>query len=167
MGPRPYGRGNAVRVHKGCAVLVRFNGAATVRPRKSGSRCPERIQTVRASMGPRPYGRGNTFKNRWMTRKPVCFNGAATVRPRKCRSLPAVPAQTFSLQWGRDRTAAEMATISASSPFATWLQWGRDRTAAEMLALTAPTAAASAASMGPRPYGRGNKRKPRSRFSTG
>jgi len=85
------------------------------------------------------------------------------------------------LQWGRDRTAAEMQGRSRNRAGARQasmgprpygrgnqeafcryriaglkLQWGRDRTAAEMSEPAHFIGYRKLASMGPRPYGRGN-----------
>ena len=130
MGPRPIGRGNSAAGDAGALVPRRFNGAATDRSRKCGGarrrapgRCGfngaatdrsrkfedlHRIDVVRrASMGPRPIGRGNAAK-----------------------LFPFI--QDRQLQWGRDRSVAEIQRTYATSRSAFVLQWGRDRSVAEI-----------------------------------
>src|SRR5579885_2508005 len=134
MGPRPIGRGNARgHVADSCSGSRGFNGAATYRSRK----CAEQPHTViaiqLASMGPRPIGRGNT-----MGEVPILLAGP--------------------LQWGRDRSVAEILEEAFRITREVELQWGRDRSVAEIQGppdggklLLGP------ASMGPRPIGRGNR----------
>ncbi len=82
-------------------------------------------------MGPRPYGRGNKL------------NGDEVDR-------------VVKLQWGRDHMVAEMSLNKAMTAGKISLQWGRDHMVAEM-GREAPIARCrNPASMGPRPYGRGN-----------
>ncbi len=185
MGPRPIGRGKRT----GCSARSRrlvgcFNGAATDWSRKVdiGS-APQRARAA-ASMGPRPIGRGNDSQRLTGTRqRAIGFNGAATDWSRKASADRAtveclVPTR---LQWGRDRSVAEMRPRRRSSlDAARSLQWGRDRLVAEM-SVSRSTASGSrgfngaatdrsrkvdpravsaaqwpTASMGPRPISRGN-----------
>src|SRR5579884_3044224 len=153
MGPRPIGRGNSAAGDAGALVPRRFNGAATDRSRKFEDL--HRIDVVRrASMGPRPIGRGNAAK-----------------------LFPFI--QDRQLQWGRDRSVAEIQRTYATSRSAFVLQWGRDRSVAEINKFGSEhwfddgfNGAATDrsrkypprpkpvhpdhASMGPRPIGRGN-----------
>jgi len=107
MGPRPIGRGNPNSPVGAGAVGGGFNGAATDRSRKWTPLSP----TGRATRS---------------------FNGAATDRSRKCLRSRAAPTAGRLLQWGRDRSVAEIRGDGTLT---------HDR---------AP------ASMGPRPIGRGN-----------
>src|SRR5579884_2274709 len=84
-----------------------FNGAATDRSRKYPPR-PKPVHPGLASMGPRPIGRGNPRKEEY-----------------QCRNA-------YGLQWGRDRSVAEIHPSPED----------------ELCSLFA--------SMGPRPIGRGN-----------
>src|SRR5579884_2098428 len=61
-----------------------------------------------------------------------------------------------SLQWGRDRSGAEMASLLRDVCETVRLQWGRDRSVAEMRAGCNGARVVRGASMGPRPIGRGN-----------
>ena len=132
MGPRPFGRGN--RLHR----EQRGTGAgASMGPRPFGRGNSMTTNTVKvtvlASMGPRPFGRGNVnAPPRSRTHRPG-FNGAATVRSRKHHKGQIYRTGPHGLQWGRDRSVAETGTPSIPR-----------------------SAASRSASMGPRPFGRGN-----------
>ncbi len=109
-------------------------------------------------MGPRPCGRGN---QRRPVRSPlVCprFNGAAALRPRKYRLRSEIEGRTTWLQWGRGLAAAEIMGDVSGAQDIMLLQWGRGLAAAEMPVSGATAGPAYAASMGPRPCGRGNNR---------
>ena len=83
-----------------------------------------------ASMGPRPFGRGN-------------------MKPPPC------PVDPMQLQWGHDLSVVEMhGTCSFACP-PRLLQWGHDLSVVEILP-NGPINLAIEASMGPRPFGRGN-----------
>ena len=86
MGPRRLGRGNGrcFSAYRGSPMC--FNGAASVRTRKSSIWIRSPTSLV-ASMGPRRLGRGNRRSDRDGVCVPGCFNGAASVRTRKCRLL--------------------------------------------------------------------------------
>ena len=86
-----------------------------------------------ASMGPRPFGRGMPKKRRKGSLSSCSFNGAATFRSRNVLSRCRRPSDS-PLQWGRDLSVAEC----------TWSGKSDD--------------AQIAASMGPRPFGRGMRR---------
>src|SRR5579885_294426 len=89
---------------------VGFNGAATDRSRKLNCCLPVSVEGGAASMGPRPIGRGNS--------------------PERSRSRTTGGA----LQWGRDRSVAEMRGNGERLRRRGRLQWGRDRSVAEILA---------------------------------
>ena len=59
------------------------------------------------------------------------------------------------LQWGRDLTVADSLTCPAGVALYTALQWGRDLTVADSSSQGAKLSKGWAASMGPRPDGRG------------
>ena len=140
----------------------------------------KRVRLDVASMGPRPFGRGqpnliiNTMSPlaslQWgrdlsaadsctdmcrIAERSACFNGAATFRPRtarnclgSCRARRSFNgAATFRPRTGRDfgpQLAAERR-----------LQWGRDLSAADRRPTPALRMRTHSASMGPRPFGRG------------
>ena len=83
-----------------------------------------------ASMGPRPVGRGRL-------------------------TVVVLPYFCFQRQWGRDRLAAEGPSSLTQTTLGAVRQWGRDRLAAEGRQGRGDKDHAGAASMGPRPVGRG------------
>src|SRR5581483_5112995 len=179
VGPRPIGRGNYFRPPAPGGGTPGFNGAATDRSRKF-ARARRAEQGRDASMGPRPIGRGNEPRCPTSSNGPPGFNGAATDRSRKCERLAPTARRTAWLQWGRDRSVAEIPARPPGTPAPSTLQWGRDRSVAEIR----PSGQGEAyrwrsfngaatdrsrksfrccavvglrgASMGPRPIGRGN-----------
>jgi len=110
--------------------LTRFNGAATVQPRKAG-------RIAAAVSGPKSFNGAATVqprkgpRGRAATRRAARFNGAATVQPRKGKSQFRLGPKSSPLQWGRDCSAAERWSVVADSAGKTMLQWGRDCSAAE------------------------------------
>ena len=106
-------------------------------------------------MGPRPIGRGNRdgavrvwdeVGLQWGRDQLVAeiHGGGRTM----CSS--------WMLQWGRDQLVAEIYTGEASYMDWARLQWGRDQLVAEIWLTDTYSTPAEAASMGPRPIGRGN-----------
>ena len=65
--------------------------------------------------------------------------------------IDAIPA----LQWGRDREVADSASATGVVAIEGLLQWGRDREVADRVRRRHSDAGDCAASMGPRPRGRG------------
>ena len=129
MGPRPFGRGRSqgsrIAWNSSC-----FNGAATFRPRKAARSnqslsCRSRFNGA-ATFRPRKEACVNA-----MGAMPPSFNGAATFRPRKAPDARDGEHARLVLQWGRDLSAAEGAHTKPRRHFPV------------------------AASMGPRPFGRG------------
>src|SRR5579884_804840 len=211
MGPRPIGRGNPARGRSLPPDSVCFNGAATDRSRKCPCAMLARSKRRGASMGPRPIGRGNTKGTgaatpsrrlasmgprpigrgnaaRLRGRVPLAgrFNGAATDRSRKSPCTPFGAVGWRPLQWGRDRSVAEIrptdSTTGNTKPgfngaatdrsrkllptararrWNSGLQWGRDRSVAEICPAALPRRMVLRASMGPPPIGRGNPLAPR------
>ena len=153
MGPRPLGRGRrrhrqadreAVGRQWGrdlsaaegtCAMKGRprsrhsVNGAATSRPRKDRNQASLIIDVHNASMGPRPLGRGRA--------KAIDDCGPF---PRR--------------QWGRDLSAAEGPRSTTSRDRGSCVNGAATSRPRKVARRTRPTAR-SAASMGPRPLGRG------------
>src|SRR5579885_3288886 len=132
MGPRPIGRGNGQWRAGRPSTGHGFNGAATDRSRKCGRRVDGFVEFIDASMGPRPIGRGNSPSE-------------------SDTHAPAPP-----LQWGGDRSVAEIRAAASIATSSVRLQWGRDRSVAEIPPAGDPCPRTVCASMGPRPIGRGN-----------
>src|SRR5579875_3444577 len=114
---------------------IGFNGAATDRSRKLPP-------SARAGSGSQS------------------FNGAATDRSRKCNGHRAVPHRSRPASMGpRPIGRGNTQSLRTRGGGRGMLQWGRDRSVAEMPGKARPTARGEHASMGPRPIGRGNTRK--------
>ena len=179
MGPRPDGRGTCAPPPDDHNQVRGFNGAATGWPRNAACGTTKKRASL-ASMGPRPDGRGtrhgpgtaasrgqgfngaatgwprNAINLPFSTRYSRCFNGAATGWPRNASTVVPAASAAASLQWGRDRMAAER--FAFASPYMRCtcaLQWGRDRMAAERELCDFCGQWSMPASMGPRPDGRG------------
>ena len=159
MGPRPLGRGRAIRMKRGG-------------------------RSKRASMGPRPLGRGRRHAALHHALAPLrqwgrdlsaaegrgngddhtsCtrVNGAATSRPRKAVRPWGWRGTSRSVNGAatsRPRKAATAPTACAAAHAPR--QWGRDLSAAEGCCGAAGTAQEYLASMGPRPLGRGRRHAP-------
>ncbi len=132
MGPRPFSRGNARAF--GCGPSHR-HASMGPRPFSRGNRrrlCGRLVVRL-ASMGPRPFSRGNGFRS-------------------SCRFLSC-----SALQWGHGLSAVEM-PLNPPRPLH-WhsaLQWGHGLSAVEIGGRTASRWPTGTASMGPRPFSRGN-----------
>ena len=153
-----------------------FNGAATFRSRKEAEWPPAQARP-RASMGPRPFGRG-----RLTTARATRAARHASMGPRpfgrgRAPATGTMPSTSW-LQWGRDLSVAEGSSgigkaggrhsFNGAATFRSrkvpnyiladvldgLLQWGRDLSVAEG-APHLPYHLTQAASMGPRPFGRG------------
>jgi len=183
MGPRSFNRGNelvqqwlhlqwsrfngaAVFQPRKCpAEILRptqrgcFNGAAVFQPRKSWelpvfrrhswiasmgprsfNRGNGRVSWIRgewhgASMGPRSFNRGNQPKQQSAQISTYRFNGAAVFQPRKFEPVQQTGRLIIPLQWGRGLSTAEIRYVKA------------------------PLRAGERASMGPRSFNRGNKKR--------
>ena len=156
MGPRPFSRGNIQPIATASSNSSRFNGATAFQPWKCrssaviassskllqwghGLSAVEMLlevallsQPLEASMGPRPFSRGNP-SCRWPGRAGRrCFNGATAFQP-----------------WKFTRDAANGDQINV-------LQWGHGLSAVEIFATVLKHKAIPGASMGPRPFSRGN-----------
>ncbi len=165
MGPRPFSRGNPKRAETG-------QGRGE------------------ASMGPRPFSRGNAEPGGLGDDGGGGFNGAAAFQPRKFAPLSARLRYLLWLQWGRGLSAAEIAgpalpgapglsRFNGAAAFqprkcgggglAAWhyhlLQWGRGLSAAEIRSVETAIQPQQTASMGPRPFSRGNDPRKASIFN--
>ena len=178
MGPRPFGRGRQGQEAAERRQGRRFNGAATFRSRKALSMSvrPAKIVLLQWGRDLSVAEGGCTGRVRG-ARRPR-FNGAATFRSRKARRPFPCSLHNSPLQWGRDLSVAEGTNpIPRGHTFST-LQWGRDLSVAEGTSRGCPDRQSesfngaatfrsrkgarlgdmhgrAAASMGPRPFGRG------------
>ena len=84
-----------------------------------------------------------------------CFNGAATFRSRKAAAYGPELSGWQELQWGRDLSVAEGHNLRDIAKEMHKLQWGRDLSVAEGRPGPVERQPGRAASMGPRPFGRG------------
>src|SRR6266536_3631497 len=180
MGPRPRGRGCCLSV-LAVATLRRFNGASSSRTRMRTNSLTFPIKESRASMGPRPRRRGcrtsrTIMDTEWMsfngasssrtrmlwartadpTRRGECFNGASSSRTRM-QLWPSSHVHCASLlQWGLVLADEDAPSSSVSARAATRrLQWGLVLADEDALPVIAVDLLTIAASMGPRPRGRG------------
>ncbi len=74
--------------------------------------------------------------------------------------MPLLRERSACLQWGRDHSAAEMAARTGTDGIFEYLQWGRDHSAAEIPVAGPVLRLDQWPSMGPRPFGRGNRPVP-------
>src|SRR5438552_2231847 len=81
MGPRSFDRGKDGAMMPAIGQMMRFNGAAVIRPRTDGG-LGIYTKANEASMGPRSFDRGKLMLALNMLRA-IRFNGAAVIRPRK------------------------------------------------------------------------------------
>jgi hypothetical protein len=132
MGPRPYGHGN-LPAGSGSLEIYRLQWGRVLTDTEMYLGVFRGCCPGRASMGPRPYGHGNHRGRGVHARHSVGFNGAASLRTRKYLSPGQSLRRGDALQWGRVLTDTE-------------------------IAVDGPGLVDKAqASMGPRPYGHGNK----------
>ena len=132
-----WGRGLSAAEMREGAPRPRAPGPASMGPRpfSRGNPCGEAKalpRATRASMGPRPFSRGNRQLHGVHARFFYRFNGAAAFQPRK-----SAPRRWLGRKPGR-------------------LQWGRGLSAAEIERRAADSTPNIIASMGPRPFSRGN-----------
>ena len=129
-------------------------------------------------MGPRPFGRGRRTSPRQAARRPRASMGPRPFGRGRLLWQPSSPASRSTLQWGRDLSVAEGAHGRGRGGCRVVLQWGRDLSVAEgrghrydavdVLGFNGAATFRSrkvsegqtpkealAASMGPRPFGRG------------
>src|SRR5579875_2083807 len=160
MGPRPIRSGN------GCGWLerdARRGASKGPRPigRGNGRPCLQRDARQGASMGPRPIGRGNVCAAVQHPRQGGCFNGAATDRSRKSGATEPSPMTAHLLQWGRDRSVAEIWPMRGPRTDSACFNGAATDRSRKFLARVIAAFRHGGASMGPRPIGRGNYRKGR------
>ena len=134
MGPRPFSRGNSL-AHA------------------------QTVITAVASMGPRPFSRGN------IKRIDRAIAGLAPLQWGHGRSAVEIRRAVrencgadMTLQWGHGRSAVEIRTTPLMVRHEDELQWGHGRSAVEMSCREGQgSEGAAPASMGPRPFSRGNR----------
>ncbi len=190
MGPRPGGRGRRCGQAATLAELWRFNGATARRPWKTAwlTRPGSRRTSFNGATARRPW-KTSWSASRW-PRVKTRFNGATARRPWKTgeeeltqagvrvasmgprpggrgRRRSRVTATWFraALQWGHGPEAVEDFSASPSLACQAPLQWGHGPEAVEDRGLDPRADQAGAASMGPRPGGRGRHRHLRDRFA--
>ena len=156
-GPRPRGRGMAVRSVRDIDVQFGFNGAAPARARNERRDTGPSTVTL-ASTGPRPRGRG-------MCSAPRSTTGVSAEQLQRGRARAGaewlVMCQTAGALTASFNGAAPARARNVSSRDnavrtpATRLQRGRARAGAECTSFDAPAKRAAVASTGPRPRGRG------------
>ncbi len=179
MGPRPFSRGDRCPPVPAKVLVKGFNGAATFQSRRPGDTTYQH-RPEEASMGPRPFSRGDLV----VQLKDGAFVGwlqwGRDLSVAETRHSGTAAASTYTLQWGRDLSVAETSSKSSSGSGSSSLQWGRDLSVAETstrhagghraaelqwgrdlsVAETLPPSAGapgvSPASMGPRPFSRGD-----------
>ena len=145
----------------------------------------------RASMGPRPFSRGNTTSTTTTPPTPIRFNGATAFQPWKpgiLRTSPPCPATGFNgatafqpwkpscpsppaglLDQGFNGATAfqpwKLVSLAVFRVFRAWLQWGHGLSAVETRSGGMVQVCRFQASMGPRPFSRGNHpRQPQPRL---
>ena len=107
-------------------------------------------------MGPRPFSRGNLYLWHTCQRMRYCFNGATTFQPWK-RLWPTLNEQRKPLlQWGHDLSAVETSRSEGMLPFVNSASMGPRPFSRGNVYRRHRARAAVVASMGPRPFSRGN-----------
>ena len=108
-------------------------------------------------MGPRPFSRGNSCEliplRALATHR---FNGATAFQPWKLSAVGRVLNPMPMLQWGHGLSAVEMRGHGNRHERESMLQWGHGLSAVEILDRYPRSPAVGEASMGPRPFSRGN-----------
>ena len=115
----------------------------------------EQPVVIGASMGPRPFSRGTSHLSGASALEIPRFNGATTFQPWKPPEITERCRYWYTLQWGHDLSAVETRRVLADCILLDQLQWGHDLSAVE----TPPVVNGDnqiGASMGPRPFSRGN-----------
>ena len=176
MGPRPDGRGKLSTWCLAPRPCFRVNGAAARRPRKAASsrgatECLERQwgrgQTAAESSGFLSRLKGESSVNGAAARRPrkgadrqrrspcrTGVNGAAARRPRKVAGRRRIRARP-SASMGRGQTAAESGSARMSPPCTAGVNGAAARRPRKACGPRHHGSRCGAASMGPRPDGRG------------
>ena len=133
MGPPPFGGGNLAKTPHSLRRLVGFNGATAFRRWKPGRPGPPGPAARIASMGPPPFGGGNP--STWAT---------------NCNSQDSFNGATAFRRWKRDNNGQDRLGDHR-------LQWGHRLSAVETIEVVAELRPKGTASMGPPPFGGGNR----------
>ena len=143
-------------------VSSSFNGATAFQPWKSERSLGLRRRAIRASMGPRPFSRGNvnakdsTLLGRTQLQWGHGLSAVEMSTPSKRGARRAK-----ALQWGHGLSAVEMARSRTLRRHRPPLQWGHGLSAVEIQRASPELDIPRRASMGPRPFSRGNTPRPR------
>ena len=183
MGPRPFSRGNDPFALDDYTLVERFNGATTFQPWKLG--VDQEISGgvwvwSSASMGPRPFSRGNVSvpilgdlepgasmgprpfsRGNYVTPYPCpkCgdgFNGATTFQPWKPKVWVSVVWTWTCFNGATTFQPWKLRSCRCSHCSMSKLQWGHDLSAVETRCPEMDAIEDGDASMGPRPFSRGN-----------
>src|SRR5579884_430267 len=170
MGPRPIGRGNSAQpCRRNTAPPAGFNGAATDRSRKFRNAVIDLGYRQGASMGPRPIGRGNTRRRNASTWRQRCASmGPRPIGRGNGGDLAGTYPNPSVLQWGRDRSVAEIPRHSLEGHRSVGFNGAATDRSRKLNCCLPVSVEGGAASMGPRPIGRGNSpERSRSRRTRG
>src|SRR5579884_4294002 len=170
MGPRPIGRGNSAQpCRRNTAPPAGFNGAATDRSRKFRNAVIDLGYRQGASMGPRPIGRGNTRRRNASTWRQRCASmGPRPIGRGNGGDLAGTYPNPSVLQWGRDRSVAEIPRHSLEGHRSVGFNGAATDRSRKLNCCLPVSVEGGAASMGPRPIGRGNSpERSRSRTTGG
>ena len=167
------------RYRQGRRIVHSFNGAATFRSRKEKPWTPPAGRTTSGFNGAATFRSRKGYSTRRSPPPQQGFNGAATFRSRKGRAPRWGASGMALLQWGRDLSVAEGATLisdlrrvlkasmgprpfgrgrSAAAPTVVWMSRGFNGAAtfrSRKVGESAGIEEVIMASMGPRPFGRG------------
>ena len=107
-------------------------------------------------MGPRPFSRGNAAQSPAASLSRRGFNGAAAFQPRKCLRPDARPGPPSRFNGAAAFQPRKWLFTKGRKMAEMQLQWGRGLSAAEIPYHHTSTTTCNIASMGPRPFSRGN-----------
>ncbi len=107
-------------------------------------------------MGPRPFRRGNSLKGCGIGLLRRRFNGATSFQTWKSGNTYLAHAVGAGLQWGHVLSDVEMRFEKEKLPYVVGLQWGHVLSDVEISLSKTILPSRSMASMGPRPFRRGN-----------
>ena len=157
MGPRPFSRGNVLAGNFAVGIVFASMGP---RPFSRGNTSVQYGVPCShpASMGPRPFSRGNGNRwHRWQgdglaSMGPRPFSrGNSPTQSRRCCRIPRFNGATTFQPWKRALPSHLLSRLL-------WLQWGHDLSAVETRSKGKKQDRQGEASMGPRPFSRGNRR---------
>ena len=156
MGPPPFGSGNSHTHIRLDRQLARFNGATAFRQWKRREPT-ERRDLFRGFNGATAFRQWKRGRRPWLLATSPGFNGATAFRQWKLGSLISTGHLTAWLQWGHRLSAVETATLTNLVVQINGLQWGHRLSAVETGNAPLSLAKGLLASMGPPPFGSGNR----------